>query len=187
MEDIVGITIYGRGGHGGKTAGMLLAEAALRDKMEIQAFPEYGPEKTGAPVKIFVKLSKKPIKAFTSILKPDIALFLDSKLLSYINPKQEFTKNTKIIVNTQKSKPTIKKQIKVNNPVHVLDGTKLALETLGKNLPNMAMIGALVKITKVVSLTSLVKVSTIHFNKKIGPEKTKNNIDMLKKAHKLAK
>lgn len=187
MKDLTEIIVYGRGGQGGKTAGILIAKAALIDKKEMQAFPEYGPEKTGAPVKVFVKLSKNPIKAFTPVLKPDIALFLDPTLLKAIDLKEEIAKDTKIIINTNKSKQQIKKEYKLNSTIYTLDGTKLALEITGKSLPNMAMLGAIAKISKLVSINSLVKASKEYLIKKLGAENTQKNIILLKKAYNQAK
>lgn len=186
MKDFTEIIIYGRGGQGGKTAGTVLAKAALIDKKEIQAFPEYGPEKTGAPVKTFIKISKNPIKAFTPVLKPDIALFLDTTLIK-VADYEEFDKKTIIIVNTNKTKRQLKKILKFNNSIYAFDGTRLSLETLGKNLPNIAMIGVLAKISKIVSINSLTKATKEHFTKKIGAENSQKNIVMLKKAFSQAK
>jgi len=103
MKDIIEIRWHGRGGQGAKTAALLFGEAALDTGMYIQAFPEYGPERTGAPVQSFNRLSKKPIRIHSGITNPDIVLVLDPTLVKKVNVLEGLPEDGVIIINTSKS------------------------------------------------------------------------------------
>ncbi|MDD3177968.1 MAG: 2-oxoacid:acceptor oxidoreductase family protein [Candidatus ainarchaeum sp.] len=157
------IIFYGRGGLGAKTAAQILAEAANIEEKNIQAFPEYGPERRGAPVRSFVRISDKHIRVHEPILNPDYIVVIDSNLFDVIENLKEF--NGTYIINTNKPKDYFKKILK-NKKFILIDGTKIALENLKINNPNIVLIGALIKQSKIIKLSSVEKIIEEEFTKK---------------------
>ncbi len=144
---MIEIRIHGRGGMGAKTAGQIIAETALKEKKYIQAFPEYGPERTGAPVKTYVKISNKPILSYAGIKHAEIVLVIDDSLIDE-NIVENISSSCIFVVNTEKNiKPELDKY-KFNGHLYCIDATKISLEELGKNIPNIALVGALIKATE---------------------------------------
>lgn len=128
------ISIYGRGGQGVKTCAHIIALAALKAGNHIQAFPEYGPERRGAPVKAFVKISKKPIRSHEPITQPDYVIVINDNLLKVL-PELKTNKGL-FIINTKK---------KLQDIPHI-NATKISLEEIKINNPNIVLIGCLLKI-----------------------------------------
>ena len=177
-KDYVEVRFHGRGGQGAKTAAQLLAEAALLEGKEIQAFPEYGPERGGAPMKAFVRISNKPILTSQPVVSPDFLLVIDPTLFSLSGLFDGTDKDTVMIVNS-KTKPEFPN---FKGKLFYVDATGIALSELKENRTNTVILGALVKVSGVVGLKSLVKVTENHFLGKIGSEKTKANIKMITRA-----
>jgi len=184
MKDktIFEIRIHGRGGQGAKTAAQFIAEAALDKGKNIQAFPEYGPERAGAPVKSYVRISDKQLKTHAPVVSPDVVIVIDPTLLNQ-EVKNGLEKEGILIVNTPKGKEYVKQKTGFNNKIYTVDATRLSIEAVGKNLPNTPMIGALIKVTNIISLESINKKVQEKFSNKIGEEKTKSTIEAIKKAH----
>lgn len=184
MKDkgIFEIVVVGRGGQGAKTAAEFIAEAALDKGKNIQAFPEYGPERAGAPVKSYVRISNKPIKTYAPVVNPDVVIVIDPTLLN-TDVKEGLTKKGIFIANTNKDKTYVKQKIKFEGKIHTVDATKISIEAVGKNLPNTPMIGALIKTTDIISLESINKKVEEKFLDKLGKEKTKATIEAIKKAY----
>jgi len=148
MQQYFEVRWHGRGGQGAKTAALLFGEAAMETGKYIQAFPEYGPERTGAPVKAYNRLSDGPIRIHTQVTSPDVVVVLDASLLESINVTEGLKKGGAILVNTQEKAEVIKKKLDVTDArVAVVDATKIAVEILKKNVPNTVMLGAMVKVT----------------------------------------
>ena len=177
------IIFVGRGGQGAKTAAQFIAEAALVSGKQVQAFPEYGPERTGAPVKSFVRISDKPITTHAPVAKPDIALVIDPTLIGHVDFSSNMDKNGIIIVNSPKSSDKVKEDLNFAGAVHTVDATKISIELVGKNLPNTPILGALIKIKEVVKMDDLIQQVKSKFLHKIGEEKTNANIEAIKKAY----
>ena len=144
---------HGRGGQGAKTAALLFGESALDTGMYIQAFPEYGPERMGAPVSAFNRLSDKPIRSHSGIKEPDVVVVLDPSLIVSSRVTEGLKENGIILVNTTESPEELRKQLGVpaSVKVYAVDASKIAMETVGKNVPNTPMLGALVKATGVLA------------------------------------
>jgi len=181
------IVFLGRGGQGAKTAAQFIAEAAMESGKHVQAFPEYGPERMGAPVKSFVRISDKPITTHAPVAKPDIALVIDPTLIGNVEFSGSMGKNGIIIVNSPKDSSTIRKDLNFAGKVHTVDATKISIELIGKNLPNTPILGALIKIIEVVKMDDLVQQVKNKFLNKIGEEKTNANIEAIKQAYKQVK
>ncbi len=174
-KEIFEIVIIGRGGQGAKTASQFIAEAALGEGKKIQAFPEYGPERAGAPMKAYARISDKIITTYAPVVNPDIVIVIDPTL---INPKvvENLTEEGVLLVNSPKSADDIKKQVGFNGKVYTVDATKISIDTVGKNLPNTPILGAFVKLTKVIPLEAVKNSVKGKFLKKLGEEKTKSTI-----------
>jgi pyruvate ferredoxin oxidoreductase gamma subunit len=148
MQEYFEVRWHGRGGQGAKTAAILFGEAAMETGKYIQAFPEYGPERTGAPVKSFNRLSDQPIRIHTQVINPNVVVVLDASLLESINVTEGLKDTGTLLVNTQEKAADIKKKLNVSKAkVAVVDATKIAVEILKKNVPNTVMLGAMVKVT----------------------------------------
>ena len=174
------IIFYGRGGLGAKTAAQILAEAANLEEKNIQAFPEYGPERRGAPVRSFVRISNKHIRIHEPILNPDYIVVIDSNLFDVIDNLKEF--NGTYIINTNKSKEHFKKILK-NKKYILIDGTKIAQENLKINNPNIVLIGTLIKQSGIIKLNSVEKIIEEEFRKKGKEHFIKPNIKCLNEGY----
>jgi pyruvate ferredoxin oxidoreductase gamma subunit len=157
---LIEIRINSRGGQGGKTAGQLIAETALDEGKFIQAFPEYGPERSGAPVKTYIKISDKEIISYSAIKHAEVVLIIDDSLISE-EVVENLSKSCVVVVNTSKDIKPLLKKFGFKGWIYTVDATKIALEELGKNIPNIALIGALIK----ASDREVIKLE--HLNKKI--------------------
>lgn len=169
------IIVYGRGGLGAKTCAQVIAEAALLGEKEIQAFPEYGPERRGAPVRAFVRISNKPIRTSSTITEPSFVIVIDDGLFSVLPELNNYT--CPIIINTNKDKKEFKVKTK---DIYVIDATKISIEQLKSNNPNMVLIGMFLKLTTVVKFDDVKKVIEEEFTKKNKNELIEPNINCLK-------
>ncbi len=181
------IVIVGRGGQGAKTASQFIAEAALGENKHVQAFPEYGPERSGAPVKAYNRISEKHITTYAPVVNPDVVMVIDPTLIGPIDVTEGLTKDGTLIVNTPKNAEEIKKETNFKGKVYTVDATKIAIDTVGRNLPNTPMLGAFVKITKAVPLDAVKNSINKKFLKKLGEEKTNATIKGVKLAYEAVK
>jgi pyruvate ferredoxin oxidoreductase gamma subunit len=152
------IRIHGRGGQGAKTAAGLIAETALDEGRFIQAFPEYGPERSGAPVKTYVKISDKKILSYSAIKHAEIVLVIDESLIDE-KVVENLADSCVMVINTDKNIKGKLTELGFKGYTYCVDATKIALEELGKNIPNIALIGALIKASdeKIIKLEGLNK------------------------------
>ena len=181
---MVEVCWHGRGGQGAKTASQFLGEAALDIGKYIQAFPEYGHERAGAPMKAFTRISDEPIYVHSSVTKPDVVIVIDSTLLGSVDVTEGMEDNGVLLVNTEKSPEDIRKIVNFKHgKVGTVDATKIALETLKIPMPNMPMLGAFLKINTIVSIDEVAEIVKAKFIKKLGEEKTKANIEGIKRAY----
>ncbi len=175
---------HGRGGQGAKTAAQFLAEAAIFAGKYIQAFPEYGPERAGAPIKAFTRIDDKPIRVHCGVTNPKIVVVIDPTLITK-DVLDGLDKDGLLVVNTTESPEQIKKLLGITTiKVGTVDATKISLDTLKIPMPNTPMLGALVKITPVVPLDKIKDQIRRKFLKKIGEEKTNANIEAIDRAYK---
>jgi pyruvate ferredoxin oxidoreductase gamma subunit len=185
MAKMTEIRFHGRGGQGAKTAADLLATTSLETGKFIQSFPEYGPERAGAPIRSFTRISEEPINLHCGITNPDMVVVIDPTLLESVNVSEGLDENGILLVNTEKTPEVIRKKINFNKgKVFTVDATRISLETLGLPLPNTPMLGALIKATGIVALDSLKSNVRSKFLKKIGEAKVKGNLDSIDRAYK---
>jgi pyruvate ferredoxin oxidoreductase gamma subunit len=177
------IVIYGRGGQGAKIAGQLIVEAAMENGKQIQAFPEFGPERSGAPIRSFARISNKPIRTSQPVTEPDAILVMDSTLFQSIDVSSGSGEKTVMIVNSGEKGTEIKKVTGFGGKIYTLDATGISIKHLGRNLPNMPMLGALIKVTNVIEMESLIRKVRNAFLGKVGKDKTESNIAAIREAY----
>lgn len=152
MENMIEIRWHGRGGQGAKTASLLLADAAFNTGKYIQGFPEYGPERMGAPITAYNRISSSPITIHTNIYEPDYVVVVDDTLLESVNVTNGLKKDGGIVINTTKDIDYLKKVLKgYEGNIYTIDARKVSLETLGKYFPNTPMLAAIVKVSGVMT------------------------------------
>lgn len=174
---------HGRGGQGAKSAAQFLAEAALDAGKYIQAFPEYGPERAGAPIRTYTRISEEPINLHCGVTNPEYVVVIDPTLLSP-NVAEGLTDKGVLLVNTTESVDSVRQKTGFKEgKVATVDATQISLDTLDRAMPNMPMLGALLKIAPLVELDALYAKIKAKFLKKIGEEKTEANIAGIKRAY----
>jgi pyruvate ferredoxin oxidoreductase gamma subunit len=184
---VIELKFFGRAGQGGKTAAELIADAALDEGKFTQAFPEYGPEREGAPVKAFVRIDDKPIRMHCQVKSPDMVIVIDPTLLDCLDVIEGLKSKGILVVNTPKTPGEIRKFTGFKGKIYTVDGTKISMDIFGRNFPNMPVLGALVKASDVVKMESLRNQIVCIFLEKIGGEKTKKNVEIVKRAYDEAK
>ncbi len=190
MNNLIEIRWHGRGGQGAKTASLLLADAAFNTGKYIQGFPEYGPERMGAPITAYNRISNAPITIHSNIYEPDYVVVVDDTLLTSVPVTAGLKKEGAIVINTTKSAEELRKLLKgYEGAVYTIDARKVSEETLGKYFPNTPMLAAIVKVTGIMKdeeLLADMKKSFAHkFAKK--PEVIDGNMKALELALKEVK
>ena len=170
---MIEIRLHGRGGQGAVTEAEVLAIAAFKDGRQSQAFPKFGPERSGAPVEAYCRIDEKFITLRAQIYNPTHLLVLDPALTKVIDVTQGLAKNGTIVINSE-TKPDIK-DYKIFN----IDASKIAMETLGRPIVNTAILGAFAKATKLVSLKSINHAVREKFPKELADK----NIKAIKRAY----
>ena len=151
MKDLIEIRWHGRGGQGAKTASLLLADAAFNTGKYIQGFPEYGPERMGAPITAYNRISNNPIRIHSNIYEPDYVVVVDDSLLEAVDVTAGLKPDGAIVINTTKSGDELKPLLNgYSGDVYTIDARKISLETLGKYFPNTPMLAAIVKVSGVI-------------------------------------
>lgn len=151
MKDLIEIRWHGRGGQGAKTASLLLADAAFNTGKYIQGFPEYGPERMGAPITAYNRISNTPIRIHSNIYEPDYVVVVDDSLLEAVDLTAGLKPDGAIVINTTKSGNELKPLLNgYTGDVYTIDARKISLETLGKYFPNTPMLAAIVKVSGVI-------------------------------------
>jgi pyruvate ferredoxin oxidoreductase gamma subunit len=177
---------HGRGGQGAKTAALLFAQAVMATGKYIQAFPEYGPERMGAPVQSFNRISDDPITIHSGVTNPNFVVILDPTLMETVNVAEGIGKDGRVIVNTSFSASDIAKQLGINKEqIFVVNASQIATETIGRNIPNTPMLGALVKVIGNLDINGVLddtkKKLSVKFAKK--PEVIDGNLTSIKRAY----
>jgi len=178
----VEIRWHGRGGQGVVTANEILAGAALKEGKYIKAFPEFGPERMGAPIRAFARISDKPINVHSQVYFPNYVVVLDHTLLPTPSIKEGLSEKSSVIVNY----PDLKEKLKAsfgNYNVFTVNANRISMEEIGKPMANTAMLGALVKVSKVVDINTVTAELAAKFSGKFNQEVINKNIRAVVRAY----
>ena len=185
MENLVEIRWHGRGGQGAKTASLLLADAAFNTGKYIQGFPEYGPERMGAPITAYNRISNKPITIHSNIYEPDYVVVVDDTLLDSVDVTSGLKKDGAIVINTVKNAEEIKSKLKgYEGKIFTVDARKISEEALGRYFPNTPMLAAIVKVASIMPEEAFLADMEGSFKHKFAkkPEVIEGNMKALKLA-----
>lgn len=182
MNDLIEIRWHGRGGQGAKTASLLLADAAFNTGKFIQGFPEYGPERMGAPITAYNRISNTKINIHSNIYEPDYVVVVDDTLLECIDVTSGLKESGAIVINTTKDADYLKKVLKgYKGSIYTIDARKISMETLGKYFPNTPMLAAIVKVSEIMTDEELLNDMEGSFKHKFAkkPEVIEGNMKAL--------
>ena len=152
MKDLIEIRWHGRGGQGAKTASLLLADAAYNTGKYIQGFPEYGPERMGAPITAYNRIGNNPITVHSNIYEPDFVVVVDDTLLESVDVTAGLKEDGALVINTTKDKDYLFSKLKgYKGGVYKIDARSISEEALGRYFPNTPMLAAIVKVSEIMS------------------------------------
>ncbi len=175
---------HARGGQGAVTAAKMVAELAVERGKHFQAFPEYGPERSGAPIVAFTRLSDQPIQIYSPIEHPNLVLVLDATLLGTIDVTDGAPDDAVIIINTDQSPAEVKTQQDFGlRRVCTVAATQIAVATIGKGIPNTPMIGAMAKATGLFTLDEIEEHLRLSFGKKFSEKIVEGNVEAVRRAY----
>lgn len=185
MAETVEIRWHGRGGQGTVTAAKVFADACLSGGRYVQAFPEYGPERSGAPLKAYNRVSSKELRMHCPVLNPSIVVVADATLLDAVNVAEGATDDANFIVNTAKEPEEIraKLNLKSSQKIFTVDATKIAIECFGRPMPNSPMVGTLAKVSGIVTIEQVVEDVKKSFGKKFAQKIIDGNIEATRRGY----
>ena len=182
---LVEIRWHGRGGQGAKTASLLLADAAFNTGKYIQGFPEYGPERMGAPITAYNRISDNPIRIHSNIYEPDYVVVVDDTLLERVDVTAGLKESGAIVINTTKDAVELSKLLNgYKGKIYTIDARKVSMETLGRYFPNTPMLAAIVKVSSIMNDEEFLSDMEGSFKHKFAkkPEVIEGNMKALKMA-----
>lgn len=185
MKNTVEIRWHGRGGQGAKTAALLLADVCFKHGKHVQGFPEYGPERMGAPITAYNRISDDEIRVHSNIYDPDYVVVVDETLLESIDVTAGLSEEGAIVINTQRPKEEILPHLKgYKGRVYTLDARKISEEALGKYFPNSPMLAAIVAVSKVMEKEEFLAQMESSYQHKFAkkPEVIEGNMQALRVA-----
>lgn len=186
MRDTVEIRWHGRGGQGAKSAALLLADAAFMTGKYVQGFPEYGPERMGAPITAYNRISDKEIRVHSNIYDPDFVVVVDETLLESVDVTNGLKEDGAIVINTTKSVEEVKPFLKnYAGGIYTIDARRISEEALGKYFPNSPMLAAIVAISKVMTKEDFFREMEASYKHKFAkkPEVVEGNMKALHMAY----
>jgi pyruvate ferredoxin oxidoreductase gamma subunit len=185
MAKAIEIRWHGRGGQGTVTAAKVLADACLSGGGYVQAFPEYGPERAGAPIRAFNRISENVIRMYGPVLHPKVVSIADATLMDTINVTEGAPDDAIFIVNTSKDPKEVREKLKAKDSqkVFTVDATKIAVDCFGRPLPNSSMLGAICRVTKIVEMDVLLENVKKSFGKKFAQKIIDGNLDATKRGY----
>jgi pyruvate ferredoxin oxidoreductase gamma subunit len=185
MSKLTEIRWHGRGGQGAKTASLLLADAAFNTGQYVQGFPEYGPERMGAPITAYNRISTIPIRVHSNIYEPDYVVVVDESLLATIDVTAGLKETGAIIINTEKSPQEVEKYLKgYGGKICTIDARRISEQALGKYFPNTPMLGAVVKVSGIMEESQFIEDMKASFEHKFKskPQVIEGNMSALEMA-----
>ncbi len=183
-DELIEIRWHGRGGQGVVTAAKLLAETAMKEGKYFQALPEYGPERMGAPIRAYTRISSQPIVPHCLVTEPNIVVVIDPTLAKIIDVTEGIAKGGMILINSPLSPAELRSILNyAGEKVGTVDATKVALNTLKRNFPNVPMLGALLKATGVVNKTNLIYIIKYKMGATMSREVVEANIQAFEQGY----
>lgn len=185
MSNVTEIRWHGRGGQGAKTAALLLADVAFQTGKYVQGFPEYGPERMGAPITAYNRISDREIRVHSNIYDPQYVVVVDESLLESVDVTKGLKKDGAILVNTEKTKEEIIPHLKgYEGEVYIIDAKKVSLQTIGKYFPNTPLLAAIVKAAGIMDEETFLREMKSSFSHKFAskPEVIDGNMAALEMA-----
>ena len=183
-DDLIEIRWHGRGGQGAVTASEILAEAALEEGKYFQAFPDYGPERMGAPVRAYTRVSSSPIRQHCQITHPDAVVVLDPTLIGVVDFLDGLRDGGIVVINTTESLPSLKKRLKFKSgKLFTIDATRIALDTIGRNIPNTPLIGAVLKVMGGLSKEAVLDGLKKKMGSKVSAKLVQANVEAFERAY----
>lgn len=182
MSELTEFRWHGRGGQGAKTAALLLADVAFKTGKHVQGFPEYGPERMGAPITAYDRISDDVIRVHSNIYDPDYVVVVDESLIETVDVLKGLKPDGAIIVNTPKTPAEVRKELgEYPGRVCTIDARRISEEVLGKNFPNTPMLAATVKVSGVVDPDQFVSNMEASFKHKFAtkPQVVAGNMTVL--------
>jgi 2-oxoacid:acceptor oxidoreductase gamma subunit (pyruvate/2-ketoisovalerate family) len=184
LKDITEFRWHGRGGQGAWTASEVLARTAILEGKYIQSFPEFGPERMGAPVTAFTRISTKPIRIHCAVYEPDVAVVLDSTLLKTVPVTSGVNENGIIVINSAEEPAKVRETLKTEKgKLWTISATQIAIKILGMPITNTAMLGTVARATSIVSLETVKKA----LGERFRPDLAEKNFAVIKEAYNEAK
>ncbi len=181
---LVEIRWHARGGQGAVTAAKTVAELALGQGKHFQAFPEYGPERSGAPIVAFTRLSDEPIQLYSGVEHPQIVVVLDESLLKAVDITKGAPENAVVLVNSELTPPELRLRYGLKgHRLYTIPATRIATETIKRPIPNTPMLGALARITGLFTLESVIEFLRYEFGKKFPAKVVEGNIAALTRSY----
>ena len=173
---------HGRGGQGVVTANEILAETTIDAGKYVKAFPEFGPERMGAPIRAFARISDEPIRVHTQVYEPDIVVVVDPTLIGKVNVAAGLKKGGVIIANYPGTSSELQKAIGTTAECHAVDATKISMEEIGRPMVNTSMLGAVVKLRPIVPYGEIEDHMKQKFEGKLSEKAIGQNVRALKRA-----
>ena len=175
---------HGRGGQGAVTAAKMVAELALGEGKYFQAFPEYGPERSGAPIVAFTRVSDAPVQVYSGIEHPQIVVVLDSSLMRIVDVTQGAPEDAIVLVNSERSPAKLREDTGLEgNRLFTVAATRIAIETIKRPIPNTPMVGALTRITGLFDIDDVITFLREDFGKKFPPKVVEGNIAAITRSY----
>ena len=182
--DLTEIRWHGRGGQGAVTASELLAETALHEGKYLQAFPDYGPERMGAPIRAYTRISSSPIRQHCQITDPDVVVVLDPTLIGVVDFTQGLKDQGMLVVNTPTPPAELRSKLDwKKGKVFTVDATRIALDTVGRNFPNIPMLGALLKAAEIVNKDDIRNEIKSRLSARVSKNAAEANINAFERAY----
>jgi len=186
MPHLQEIRWHGRGGQGAWTASEVLARAAIYEGRFVQSFPEFGPERMGAPLAAYTRISDQPINLHCAIYDPSVVVVLDPTLLKTVKVDEGLVDDGTLVVNSKETPGELRKRLNIEkHNVWTVPATEIAIRTLNAPITNTVMLGAATRATNLVSLDSIGQAIKERFKER--PDLAERNIAVIREAYEEAK
>lgn len=184
MAEVLEIRWHARAGQGAVTAAKSLAETALEEGKYVQAAPEYGPERAGAPLRAFNRISDQPLRMHSPVVSPQVVVVLDPTLIGIVDVAEGTPDDAILVINSPERPEEIRRKMKLRGrKIYTVDATRIALDTLGRPIPNTPMMAALIRVTGLLRLENVLHQIEKTLGKKFVAKVVEGNLEAVRKAY----